>query len=259
MREDTPLPAVCLLGVRIHTLSVEQLLQRILASITNQEQLVIANVNVHALNLAYGTPRLRNFLNHADVVFCDGFGVKWGGRLLGLDIRHRYTPPDWLVRLSELCVQHHFSLFLLGARPGVAEQAARRLKEHSPGVELVGVYHGYFDKRLGSPESEQVIAQINSASPHILIVGFGMPLQEFWIEENQSRISANIIIPVGAALDYIAGEVPRGPRWMTDHGFEWLARLVIEPRRLWRRYIIGNPLFLWRVLKQRFGLLRLEP
>lgn len=252
------LPAVRVLGVTIHTLSVEQLLSLVSQAIIRQERMMIAYANVHGLNLACERPWFRAFLNRSEVVFCDGFGVKWGARLLGQSIPQRFTPPDWLDRLASMAGRHGFRLFLLGARPGVADKAAARLQARSPGVQIVGTQHGYFDKTAGSIENEAVLQAINAAQPHILIVGFGMPIQERWLLENWRHIEAPVALPVGAAFDYIAGETQRGPGWMTDHGLEWLSRLVIEPRRLWRRYLIGNPLFLWRVLLQRMGWLRLD-
>jgi N-acetylglucosaminyldiphosphoundecaprenol N-acetyl-beta-D-mannosaminyltransferase len=140
----------------------------------------------------------------------------------------------------------------------VAEKAATRLKERFPDLDIAGAHHGYFDKTAGSLKNEAVIQEINAVRPNILIVGFGMPLQERWLMENWNCIEANVAIVAGAVFDYVSGELHRGPRWLTDHGLEWLARLIIEPRRLWRRYLIGNPLFLARVIKQRLGLLRFE-
>jgi len=177
---------------------------------------------------------------------------------LGYNIPQRITYADWMWQLAEFAESHGFTLFFLGARPGVADKAAARLKERFPNLRIVGTRHGYFDKDAGSPENEAVIRKINAAKPNILIVGFGMPLQECWLMENWDRIEANVALTGGAVFDYVSGELPRGPRWMTDHGLEWLARLIIEPRRLWKRYLIGNPLFLWRVVKQRLGLLRFE-
>jgi N-acetylglucosaminyldiphosphoundecaprenol N-acetyl-beta-D-mannosaminyltransferase len=139
----------------------------------------------------------------------------------------------------------------------VADKAAACLIERFPDLHIVGIHHGYFDKAPGSPENEAVIQQINDVQPNILVIGFGMPLQEQWLMRNWERIEANVALTGGAVFDYVSGQLRRGPRWMTDHNMEWLARLIIEPRRLWRRYLIGNPLFLWRVLKQRFGLLAL--
>ena len=101
------------------------------------------------------------------------------------------------------------------------------------------------------------LGRTNAVKPNILIVGFGTPLKERWLMENWDRIEVNVALTGGAVFDYVSGELRRAPRWMTDHGLEWLARLIIEPCRLWKRYLIGNPLFLWRVLKQRLGLLSL--
>lgn len=150
------------------------------------------------------------------------------------------------------------SPFFLGARPGVANKAAARLRESYPDLNIAGVQHGYFDHAPGSPENEAVVQEINAANPDVLIVGFGMPLQERWIKDNWERLSAKVVIPLGAMLDYLSGDflsgdIRRGPPIMRNNGFEWLARLLVDPRRLWRRYIFGNPLFLLRVLRQRLS------
>lgn len=237
-----------LLGVKISRLSLNYILEHITETIQSNRKAIISNVNIHALNTAFENSRFRHFLNNASLVFCDGFGVKLGGQLVGQPIPARFTPPDWIDALSLVCIENNFSMFLLGAKPGIADKAAKKLQERFPSLSIVGVHHGYFNKRLGHYENEQVVAMINAAKPNILLVGFGMPMQEYWLEENWPKIQANIGLPIGAAIDYIAGEVARGPRLMTDHGFEWLSRLIIEPRRLWKRYIIGNPLFFWRLL-----------
>jgi len=245
-------------GVNVDNITLEGLLQNIHGAITSGGKLIFSNVNVHALNLAYSTPWFHSFLNQSDLVFCDGFGVILGAKLAGQKLVHRFTPPDWIGKLCEMSSREGFSLYLIGSQPGVAEKAASRLQEQQPGCRIAGTHHGYFDKTAGSVENEQVLAEINQLKPNILIVGFGMPMQERWIQENFDRLDVNVFLPVGAALDYVSGEVRRGPRWMTDHGLEWLARLAIEPRRLWKRYLIGIPVFFWRILLQRLGLLRLD-
>ena len=111
-------------------------------------------------------------------------------------------------------------------------------------------HHGYF-KKFGE-ENESVLKQINEFKPDVLYIGFGMPLQEDWIVNNLEYIEAKVFLPLGACLDFYTGAVYRGPRWMTNCGLEWLARLLTEPQRLWERYVIGNPLFLYRVLQERF-------
>ena len=138
-------------------------------------------------------------------------------------------------------------------RPGQIEAAVRDKLAAYPDLEIVGFRHGYFDHSAGSPENEAVVEEINAAAPDILLVGLGMPLQERWLMENWQRLDVRVALTGGAVFDYVSGRLRRGPRLLTDNGFEWLARLLVEPRRLWRRYLIGNPLFLLRVLKQRLG------
>ncbi len=235
--------------------TVEELHAKIGAEVRGERHALVLNANVHCLNLAYGDPALRNFLNEAEVVFCDGAGVMLAARLFGRRIPERITYADWIWRLAAYAAAEGFSLYFLGARPGVAEKAAEKLAERHPGLKVSGVRHGYFDRTAGSGENEAVIRQINAAAPDILLVGFGMPLQERWLMENWRRIDARVALTGGAVFDYVSGELRRGPRILTDNGFEWLARLLVEPRRLWRRYIVGNPVFLLRVLRQRIGLI----
>ena len=249
---------VKILGVQVDSLTIQHLHNEMGRIIQAQEHQLVLNVNVNCLNLAYRHGWLRDFLNSAALVFCDGSGVRLGLGMLGRRIPERITYADWTWQLAEFAEPRDFTLFFLGARPGIADQAAARLQERFPNLHIVGTHHGYFDKTSDSPENKAVIQQINAVKPNILILGFGMPMQERWLLENWERIEANIALTGGAVFDYVSGELHRAPRWMTDHGLEWLGRLIIEPRRLWRRYIVGNPLFLYRVLKQRLGLLRFD-
>jgi len=251
--------AVRLLGVKIHPLNRTQLHQELSKIVHDRAKSLVLHVNIHGLNLAYEQPWLRNFLNNtADIVFCDGAGVVLGARILGHRIPERITYADWMWELAEFADAYDLTFFFLGARPGVAEKAAACLRDRFRNLRVVGTHHGYFNKTPGSAENEAVIQRINAVRPNILIVGFGMPLQEHWLMENWHRIEANVALTGGAVFDYVSGDLHRAPGWMTDHGLEWLGRLFIEPRRLWRRYLIGNPLFLMRVIKQRLGLLSLQ-
>jgi N-acetylglucosaminyldiphosphoundecaprenol N-acetyl-beta-D-mannosaminyltransferase len=250
--------AVNLLGVHVSVLSIEALVNFVSRTILARGKARAVYANIYAINLAQELNWFRDFFNRSDVVYCDGFGVKWGARLLRLRIPYRYTPPDWIKLLAAECARQSFSLYLLGARPGVAEKVAGILKQQFPNLMIAGTHHGYFDKSPDNVENEAVLHAINKTSPDILLVGLGMPLQERWLMENWDRFEAKVALPVGALFDYLAGEFPRAPHWMTDHGLEWIGRLIVEPHRLWRRYILGNPHFLWQVLKQRLGLQRVE-
>lgn len=231
-------------------LTVGELHAEIERLVRGGERGLVLSVNAHCLNLCYEDPKLRDFMNGARVVFCDGAGVMLAASILGRRIPERITYADWIWQLAGLAAARGFSIYLLGARPTVAREAARRLKERYPELEIAGVHHGYFDHGAGSAA---VVEEVNAAAPDILLVGLGMPLQERWLMENWQRLDVRVALTGGAVFDYASGRLRRGPRFLRDNGFEWLARLLAEPRRLWRRYLVGNPLFLLRVLRQRLG------
>lgn len=248
--------SISILGVNVHLLTIDQLHEVMEHFIETRAHELVLNVNINCLNLTFDHEWLTEFLNSANVVFCDGAGVMLGARILGSEIPQRITYADWLWDLAGLVEDRGYSLYFLGGRPGVAEKAAARLLQVYPSLNVVGTQHGYFDKNPSSRENRLVIDQINAVRPDILVVGFGMPLQEQWLRDNWHNIDSAIALTGGAVFDYISGELRRAPTWMANNGLEWLARLLIEPRRLWRRYILGNPLFLWRVLLQRLGILK---
>jgi len=246
---DGPLPAVHVLGVGVHPLSVETLHAWMTRVIAARGHELVLHANAHALNLASSEPWFRDFLNAAPVVFCDGAGVMLGARILGARIPERITYADWMWQLAALAEERDWSFYFLGARPGVAERAVIRLRTRRPRLRVAGVHDGYFERR--GAENDAVVNAINAAAPDILVVGLGMPLQEAWLRDNWERLDVPLALTGGAVFDYLSGSLRRAPRWMTGSGLEWLGRLAIEPRRLWRRYLLGNPIFLARVVRQR--------
>jgi len=245
-----------ILGTKVNPLTMEQLNHGIDRIIRAGDKAIVANVNVHALNLTFDHPWYRKFINDSAIVFCDGAGVKLGAKILGYQIPYRITPADWVWSFSEYAQNKDITFYFLGARKGIAEKAANKLKAKFPNLKIVGTHHGYFDKTSGSEENEQIIAMINKVRPNVLFVGFGMPLQEEWLRDNWEKIDANVALDIGALFDYISEELKRAPKWMTNNGLEWLGRMIIEPKRLWKRYVVGNPIFLWRVLMEKIGMLR---
>lgn len=244
---------VCLLGVRIDCVSVRELNERVATIIKGNQKGFVLYVNAHAMNIAFEQLWFRKLLNTAAIVYCDGAGVQLAARLTGVAIPERIALTDWIWELAGFATQRGFSFFFLGASPGIAEHAARNLSARYPDLKLVGIHHGYFDHH--SSENEEVIAQINRVSPDILIVAMGMPIQEGWISENWDRVNARVIMSGGGCFDFTSGAVRRSPQWMARNGLEWLFRLYLEPRRMWRRYVIGNPLFVIRILQNDvFGL-----
>ena len=205
-------------------------------------------VNAHVLNQSQENPGLRQALERCDLVYCDGYGVRLAAKALEAQIPHRMTGGDWIWGLAWLCQNMGHSIYLLGSEPGVAARAVRRLRRWYPALHLAGSHHGYF--QTDSPQAERVVEDINARRPNILLVGMGTPKQELWVEENAARLDVDVLWTVGALFDLVSGRVPRAPSWLSDNGLEWIFRLALEPRRMWRRYLLGNPVFLGRVFTQ---------
>jgi N-acetylglucosaminyldiphosphoundecaprenol N-acetyl-beta-D-mannosaminyltransferase len=208
-------------------------------------------VNAHVLNQSLEQPALRTALNEADLVYCDGYGVRLAAKALEVQIPHRMTGADWIWDLAGLCEASGLSIYLLGSEPGYAAEAADRLSGRHPGLRVAGTHHGYFD--VGSAHDDRVLEDINARRPDILLVGMGTPKQELWVQRNAGRLDAGVLWTVGALFDYVSGHMPRAPGWLADNGLEWIFRLAIEPQRMWRRYLLGNPVFVSRVIGQARG------
>jgi len=234
--------SIDLLGVKIDALRLGQLLDLVLSAATQRRALRVMYVNVHCMNVSARDAGYRQILNEADIVYCDGTGVRLGARIAGRPLPERMTGADWIHRLCALCVDHELSLFLFGSTDEIIDEASIRLKDEHFGLEIAGTASGYATR-------DSLVGEMNRSGADILLVGMGTPTQEKWISEHAAELEIPVVWAVGALFDFVSGRLPRGPRWMTDHGLEWVSRLLVEPRKLWRRYLIGNPLFLWRVLR----------
>ena len=221
-------------------MSLDDLLRAVSEWLGSEASMTIFYANSHAVTLAESNPEFATAMAKADAIFCDGFGIYLASRLLGVSVPERFSWPDWFDRLGTVCRDAGAAMFFLGAKEGVAAEAGRRLERVNPGLR-VHSHHGHFPKDDAS--SAAAIDMINRSGATVLLVGFGMPLQEVWVTKHRRQLQPKIVLSVGATFDYMAGHIVRGPRWLTDHGFEWLTRLVIEPRRLWRRYLLGLPEF----------------
>ena len=210
------------------------------------EPAFVAHTNAHTVNLAYEDHEFLGVLRRADLVLNDGKGVMLAARIHGKrfprDLNGNFFSPLVLKRAAE----KGWPVFFLGAGPGVAARAAEMLEERLPGLKIAGTHDGYFKT------DEDAIAAIKESGAEVVFVGMGNPLQEKWIDRCVDRTGARVAIGVGAFFDFITGEVPRAPAWMNRYGLEWVHRLLQEPKRMWRRYLLGNPKFIWRNLKQRF-------
>lgn len=244
---------VNLLGVNVDKIFQKDLINEICEKIEKRDRFLVSHVNITALNLAYQNQWLKEFFNRCDRVYCDGMGVMLGARMLGEQLPERFTLADWVWPLAECLSKEKFSMFLLGSKPGVAENAARKLQERIPGSRIFGTMHGYFERGKAGSRNETVLEMINAVDPDLLLVGLGMPTQEKWMKDNWSSLNVRVGITCGALFEYLAGDLRRGPVWMTENYLEWLARMLISPSRYTGRYLRDIPLFLYRVLQQRAG------
>ncbi|MET3127340.1 N-acetylglucosaminyldiphosphoundecaprenol N-acetyl-beta-D-mannosaminyltransferase [Arcicella rosea] len=240
--------SIQILKAKVNILSVEELHEEIKGLIRSNKQSVIDYLNIYSANIAYEEEWFANFLNTCSIVLCDGKGIQLGAYFLGQEIPPQIAYNRWLWEFFSFCQSESYSIFLLGAKPGIFSKSIDVI--HSKGYQLsIDGYHGYFNR--SNEENDEVIKIINKFSPDILLVGFGMPLQEKWVIENRDKLNAKVIILGGAFLDWISGSVKLPPKIVTKLGFEWLYRLFLEPRRLAHRYLVGIPLFFYRVFFNR--------
>jgi N-acetylglucosaminyldiphosphoundecaprenol N-acetyl-beta-D-mannosaminyltransferase len=235
------------MGLSLDNLHRDEISRIVTAAAAQKKKLLVVNANASLVVLAQNNPWIGEMFSQADLAFCDGAGVQLAVKFLTGQGMHRTTPPEWignvLTALGPNC-----SIFWLGGAPGVVETAAAAY-EAKYGVTTAGTQHGFFDMKKGSAETLALVARINAANPSILLVNMGMPRQERWLWDNWAALQPGVAITAGALVDHAAGRVTRPPRWVANLGVEWLIRLVREPRRLWRRYLLGLPVFGLYVLR----------
>lgn len=212
--------------------------------------LTIVGPNAHLVTLAQRNQPFAEALQSANISVPDGISVVMASRLLGAPIPERVTGGDLMERMCAEAAHHGFRVFFLGGLPGAAIMAAFNLRERYPGLNICGKYCPPPGFENDPAELARIRDRINAAQPDLLCVAFGAPKQEIWMQQNRHLLRVGAILPVGAALDTQAGLRRRAPLWLQHLGMEWFFRLVMEPRRLWRRYLIGNTKFILLVLRQ---------
>lgn len=207
--------------------------------------------NVFSANLAAKTPHFKTYLQKANILRCDGIGALLGSRIVGTPIKARLTNANYFIEQLEKLAEKNLTVFLLGGKPGVAEKALQKIETLTNNHSVVGVHHGYITK--DESLNQQAINAINRVNPDVVIVGMGMPVQEEWIFNNKDKTSACLFFAVGALIDYFGDAQYRCPVIYQKLGLEWLTRLVRYPKRLFGRYVIGNPYYLGRMVNLSFN------
>jgi N-acetylglucosaminyldiphosphoundecaprenol N-acetyl-beta-D-mannosaminyltransferase len=246
------------LGLSIQPRSMTELTELVEQGIREDRKWIIANHNLHSVYLLHRHATMRAFYSQAHWTYVDGMPLIALGRLYGYPLRRdqRVTNADWTGPLMETAAARGWRVFNLGSNREVAEKAAQTLRDLYPSLQLE-VSDGFFDASRGSAENEALIKRINAYRPDLLLVGMGMPRQEFWTHENYARLDVRVILSSnGAAFDYLAGAVPIPPRWSGRIGLEWLFRFYYEPRRLFSRYLF-EPWYVLLVLLLDYSRFRL--
>ena len=231
------------LGVRVDCVDMNGALARIEAFVVSGSHHVVVTVNPEFVMRAHDDRDFARVLEKADLCLADGSGVVWAARRQGCELVKPVTGVDLVPPLAALCARQKFRLFLLGAAPGVANDLAARLRAEHPGLEVAS--------HAGSPEASsdaETVSRINAERPNVLLVAYGSPKQELWIDRVGEKLDGvAVAIGVGGAFDFLTGRVPRAPRWMRRAGMEWLFRLANQPWRIRRMAVL--PVYALRVLR----------
>lgn len=220
-------PSVSLLNVRVHAVTLAQVLDWVEAAVSERAPRQLCTANPEFLVAAQSDAEFREVLNRADLVIPDGIGLVWAARWRGHALPERVAGSDLVVSIAERGAAHNWRIFFLGAAEGVAERAAALLQARYPGFSVAGAYAG-----SPRPEDEaEIVARITAARPDILFVAYGHPKQDKWIARNRERLGVPLCLGVGGAFDFIAGVVPRAPQWVQRLHLEWLYRLWRQPWR----------------------------
>jgi N-acetylglucosaminyldiphosphoundecaprenol N-acetyl-beta-D-mannosaminyltransferase len=244
------LPRIKLFDIEIDNVTLQEAVEVILDRLDGDTPTQISFVNADCVNIACRNAEYLEALQQSDLVFADGIGVRLAGDVLGQPVRENVNGTDLFPLLAAALAGGGKRVYLLGGRPGVADGVAEWLAENHPGVVVAGCRNGYFS----GDEEDQVIEDIRRSGADLVLVAFGAPRQELWIRRCLPRLGAKVVIGVGGLLDFFSGRIRRAPRWVRKLGMEWCYRMYQEPRRLWRRYLVGNVVFLARLASMRLAL-----
>ncbi len=235
-----------LFGIKFQNMTMAEAVERIAGHIVRQEKKKIFFVNPDCFNKTFSDKGYFELLHKADYIFPDGIGVHLACKMIDNPLKENINGTDMLPFLCRMALQRGFSFYLVGGKPGIAAGMKAKLEKDYPGIRIAGEQHGYFDREK---DSAAVLSKINEQQPDILLVAFGVPVQETWIEDNFGKINCRIAMGVGGLFDFYSGNIKRAPTWMREIGMEWFYRFLMEPKRMFKRYFIGNPVFIFRVLR----------
>jgi N-acetylglucosaminyldiphosphoundecaprenol N-acetyl-beta-D-mannosaminyltransferase len=240
-----PEKTITLLNTLMHRLSMQETLDIIHQRLETGEFTQHAVVNTAKLVNIQKDRKLKVSVEECDIINIDGMGVVWGARIMGLDVPERVAGIDLFLQLIALSAREHYPVFLLGATTEIVDTTAAELIDQHPQLNIAGTHHGYF-----WDDEQQVVEKIRGSGAKLLFVAITSPKKENFIQHWKHELGVDFVMGVGGTYDVVAGKVNRAPAWMQKFGLEWFYRVVQEPRRMWRRYLITNTMFIWLIFKQ---------
>jgi len=233
---------ISLFGLAIENTSLDLAAGDLTEAAREGRRLRVVFANAHAINTLHEDDDYRRTVARADRIFADGSGMALAARISGTPLADKVNGTDLFPLLCRKAIANGVTIFLIGGRPGVAAAAARTIADFGMGAAIAGTHHGYFKR--GSDEEDRVIGAINASGAAIVLVGFGVPLQDQWAERVAPRLDASVVAGVGGLFDFFSGAVSRSPKILRSLGCEWAWRLAMEPRRMAHRYLVGNAVFI---------------
>lgn len=239
------------MNTEVDNLTMEETLERIDELILENKNSYVVTPNVdHIVQLERGGPLTKVYKN-ADLILTDGKPLIWISKWYGTPIKEKISGSDLFPHLCSLAAKNGYRMYFLGAAEGVAAKAAENLEKRFPGLQVVGTYSPPFGFEKDETEMEKIKTQIKDVHPHILIVGLGCPKQELFILNHKEELGVPLSLGLGASLDFEAGNIKRAPKWMANHGLEWVYRIFQDPKRLAKRYLVDDRKILGLAIKYR--------
>lgn len=234
------------MNIEIAPLNRSEMIDILLEFAAGERARTVFYLNAHCVNISFLDFEYRQILGNADLVYADGQGVVWAGRFLGAPLAERVNIFDFFDELAKRLKEKEITIYLLGGREGIVKKAEDFLTQK--GLKVLGGRAGFFDKA----QEAEIIGEINILKPDILMVGMGAPKQEKWIHSHLNELDVSLCWAVGGAFNYFAGRFKKSPRWVSACGFEWLYSGLQDPGKLFNRYLFGNLIFIYHVLKYKF-------
>lgn len=238
------------MGFTVDCITMRQTLIKIEQYITNRQKCQHVSLNAGKVVLAYHNKNLKEIINNSEIVNADGKSIVWAGKFLKQTVPERVTGIDLMMQLIKLSVAKNYRIYLFGAKEEVVTKVVRLLSEAYPSLQIVGYRNGYFSESC----NQEIVENINRTGADILFLGFSSPKKEYWLNQNMDTLNIPFCMGVGGSFDVIAGRTKRAPVWMQKIGLEWFYRFLQEPKRMWKRYMIGNLKFLIYLFKEKLEI-----